>query len=84
MGITPISKEEFLSHRKGRPLMAESQAAIDLEKGTGIKFPCRWNHHDKGLCYGASTIRAAVRRSGPPTKFRFQCDEGNLYVWRVM
>ena len=80
--ITPISKEEFLSHRKGRPPMAETKAVVDLEQGTGIKFPCRWNHHhDRGLCYGASTIRAATRRHGQTVKFT--CKGGTLYAWRT-
>ena len=82
--ITPISQEEFVSHawRKGRPLMAESQAAVDLEQGTGIKFPCRWSHRENGGCMGAAAIRAATKRSGQTTSFR--CVGGNLYVWRSM
>jgi len=86
MAITPISEGEFLRHfgtYAGAKLMAETQAVIGLEEGTGIKLPCRWKHHGKyNSCAGAASLRQAAKRNGHNTTFR--CKEGTLYIWRVM
>ena len=74
MAITPITEDELPNR--------ESRAVSDLKEGTGIKFPCRWNHQRNGNCSGAVTIRAATKRYGQTT--RIKCKDGNLYAWRVM
>ena len=83
MEITPITRGEFLDQRRGqgRALMAETKAVVDLEQGTGIKFPCRWNHQKNGGCVGVKTIRAAAIRHGLVVKFK--CKDGNLHVWMI-
>ena len=83
MAITPISQEEFLNQRRGlgRAMTAETKAVVDLETGTGIKFPCRWNHQKNGTCVGVGNIRAATKRQGQTVKFT--CKGGNLYAWRT-
>ena len=85
MEVTPISHEEFSglsSWRTGRRLMAESQAVVGLEAGTGVKFTCRWNHSKKGACTGVTTLRGTAKRYGQTTSFR--CYQGTLYAWRLV
>ena len=83
MEITPITRDEFLDQRRGQGsvMMAETKAVVDLEQGTGIKFPCRWNHQQNGGCFGVKAIRAATVRHGLVVKFT--CKDGNLYVWKL-
>jgi hypothetical protein len=82
--IMPITEEEFTSHewrrRKRRSTSPEARAIVALEKETGIKFPCRWNHSREG-CAGAAILRAVTRRYGQTARFR--CAESTMYVWRV-
>ena len=82
--IMPITEEEFTSHewrrRKGKLLAPEARAIVALEKETGIKFPCRWNHSREG-CAGTAILRAVARRYGQTARFR--CEESTMYVWRV-
>jgi hypothetical protein len=82
--IKAISKSEFMSqasNKRGAKLQPESKAVIELKKGTGIKFPCRWKHRGKhGTCFGSASLRAAAKRYGQTTNFR--CKEGTVYVWR--
>ena len=77
MAITPITQDEFPQNLNG-----EAQAVRRLKEGTGIKFPCRWNHGGKSeACAGVGTLRNTAKRHGHTT--RFSCKDGTLYAWRV-
>lgn len=85
MSIEALSREEWAAvvatRRFGRrPLNPETRALIDLPIGSGLKFPCRWNHDGKGQCSGAATLFHTAHRMG--FKVRTHCRDGTLYVWK--
>ena len=73
MAITPITKDELPN--------SETLAVSDLKEGTGIKFPCRWNHNGKtDQCAGVQNLRNKFR--GHNRTDIIKCKDGHVYVWR--
>lgn len=88
MTIEPITQEEFakvtVGVGGGWNASPETVAVLALPVGQGIKFPCRWNHSERGnVCYGITGLHTAAKNHGMVGQFNFRCMDKVLYVFHT-
>ena len=90
--IEPITQEEFEKVRPSRHGRGKGDLALaleDLSPLTGFKVTCRWKHYKfsatkRGQCAGSTLTHSSARRYMPGAKFATTCNDGTLYVFRLV
>jgi hypothetical protein len=90
--IEPITQEEFESAKPAYGSREKGDFALALEELqplTGFKVPCRWKHYNvsatrHGQCSASTTVHSVARKHMPGAKFSTTCNNGTLYVFRLV